>query len=334
MLSRWGKYERPIVSIHCTAYNHGKFIRDALDGYLIQKTAFPFEVLIHDDASTDDTAEIIREYEKKYPNIIKPIYQVENQYSQGKKPGRLNYQRALGQYIAMCEGDDYWTDPEKLQVQIDWMQQNPECSLTFHAVDYVDADTKKFIKGYHYANKSEYVSMDDIILRDRGKMLMSASKVFRKQIIMNVPKFCYELPAGDYGIDLLAGLNGKVYYINRNMAVYRTNINASAMGVVRKMDFDNYINRYVRFAKALSLFNVFTHEQYTNSVKKKQSSFVFNALRRGRGKTDVKNYLKNLSKCFNYLNGKAKILAAIYIFPIPGSFQDIKTFFWRFKIAR
>jgi len=98
----------------------------------MQKTGFDFEVLIHDDASTDGTSDIIREYEKKYPNIIKPIYQKENQYSKGVLIS-LTYQfpRAKGKYIALCEGDDYWTDPYKLQKQVDFMEANPEYSLCF-----------------------------------------------------------------------------------------------------------------------------------------------------------------------------------------------------------
>ncbi|HHX61228.1 MAG TPA: glycosyltransferase [Epulopiscium sp.] len=102
----------PLVSICCLAYNHEKFIRQALDGFIMQESNFPIEVLIHDDASTDDTANIIREYEKKYPEIIKPIYQTENQYSKGVGISvTYNFPRAKGKYIAMCEGDDYWTDP-------------------------------------------------------------------------------------------------------------------------------------------------------------------------------------------------------------------------------
>lgn len=120
----------PLVSISCLAYNHGKFIRDCLNGFLMQKTDFPFEVLIHDDASQDDTADIIREYESKYPDIIKPIYQTENQYSKGNSISRkIQYPRAKGKYIAICEGDDYWTDPLKLQKQVDFLESHPDYSI-------------------------------------------------------------------------------------------------------------------------------------------------------------------------------------------------------------
>lgn len=120
------------VSIITLAYNHGSYIRQCLDGFIMQKTNFPFEVLIHDDASTDDTASIIREYQAKYPDIVKPIFQTENQYSKGVSIGKdFLYPRAQGDFIALCEGDDYWTDSLKLQKQFDWMEAHPECSLCF-----------------------------------------------------------------------------------------------------------------------------------------------------------------------------------------------------------
>ena len=105
---------RPLVSIDCITYNHEAYISQALDGFLMQKTKFLFEVLIHDDLSTDGTADIIRKYEKKYPLIIKPIYQTVNQFSKGVEISKkFQFPRAQGKYIAICEGDDYWTNPNK-----------------------------------------------------------------------------------------------------------------------------------------------------------------------------------------------------------------------------
>ena len=124
-----------VVSIVSLAYNHAKYIRQCLDGFIMQKTHFAFEVLIHDDASTDGTADIIREYELKYPNIIKPIYQTENQYQKGVAIGATYlYPRVQGKYIAECEGDDYWTDPFKLQKQVDFMEQHPDYGLCYSKV--------------------------------------------------------------------------------------------------------------------------------------------------------------------------------------------------------
>lgn len=115
----------PLVSICCTTYNHGKFIQDAIEGFLMQKTNFPIEIIIHDDASTDNTATIVKQYAEKHPGLIITILQTINQYSQGIKPWpNFVFPKARGKYIALCEGDDYWTDPLKLQKQVDFLEGN------------------------------------------------------------------------------------------------------------------------------------------------------------------------------------------------------------------
>lgn len=123
--------EKPLVSIFCLTYNHAPYIRQCLDGFLMQKATFTYEVIINDDASTDGTTEIIREYEEKYPDIIKPIYHEENLYSKGERGFWQKYcfPKSKGKYIALCEGDDYWTDPYKLQKQVDLLENNMDCSL-------------------------------------------------------------------------------------------------------------------------------------------------------------------------------------------------------------
>ncbi|MFW6275060.1 MAG: glycosyltransferase [bacterium] len=130
---------KPLVSICCATYNHEDFIAKAIEGFLMQKVSFPVEILINDDCSTDKTAKIIREYEHTYPHLIKPKYQIENQYSKGLKPfTRFLYPRATGKYIAICEGDDFWTDPNKLQKQVDFLEENKRysmCCTNFSTVD-------------------------------------------------------------------------------------------------------------------------------------------------------------------------------------------------------
>src|SRR5690554_4624359 len=141
----------PLVSISCITYNHAPYIRQCLEGFLMQQCDFEYEILIHDDASTDGTSDIIREYQKKYPEIIKPIIQKENQWSQGVRGmmARFNFPRAKGKYIALCEGDDYWTDPLKLQKQVDFLEKNPNYSLVcggFKSIDTKTGEEKIIIK--------------------------------------------------------------------------------------------------------------------------------------------------------------------------------------------
>ena len=135
----------PLVSIICNTYNHVNYIRQCLDGFLMQETNFPIEILVHDDASTDGTADIVREYEDKYPDLIKPIYQTENQYSKGVKVSlKYQYARAKGKYIALCEGDDYWTDPLKLQKQVEFLENNTEYIICSHKYQYYYENNRRF----------------------------------------------------------------------------------------------------------------------------------------------------------------------------------------------
>lgn len=138
----------PMVSICCLTYNHSAFISECLDGFLGQKTSFPFEILIHDDASTDGTQEIIKDYSEQYKDVIFPLFEKENQFSKysGNMDVIFNYSRAKGKYIAYCEGDDYWTDPLKLQKQVDFLESHPEYSVCFHRCSKLLTQTNEFVE--------------------------------------------------------------------------------------------------------------------------------------------------------------------------------------------
>lgn len=149
------------VSISCITYNHAPYIRQCLDGFLMQQCNFSFEVLIHDDASTDGTQDIIREYQEKYPDIIKPLLREENLYSKGERGfnARFNCSRAKGKYIAICEGDDYWTDPLKLQKQVDFLEQHKELSFCSHNINRIDGKGNVIKKG---SEKTENIFYNDL----------------------------------------------------------------------------------------------------------------------------------------------------------------------------
>ena len=122
----------PMVSICCLAYNQKKYIKKTIDSFLSQKTSFDFEIIIHDDASSDGTQDIIRKYVEKYPDKIIPIFQKQNQYSKGVENSiTFCYPQARGKYIALCEGDDYWCDDYKLEKQVTIFESNPECTFIF-----------------------------------------------------------------------------------------------------------------------------------------------------------------------------------------------------------
>lgn len=209
----------PVVSICCATYNHVHFIRQCLDGFVMQKTDFPFEVLIHDDASTDGTQDIIREYEAKYPDIIKPIYQKENQYSKGVRVSLVyNYSRVRGKYVALCEGDDYWTDPYKLQKQVDFLENHPDYVMCSHQFNqYWQADGRlEEIADPHFKG-ADY----DLLNLIGGRWLTQTLTVMYRRSALNLQE--YEKYGMSMDMILFYALlkQGKGYCFPDVMAVYR-----------------------------------------------------------------------------------------------------------------
>ena len=207
----------PLVSIICNTYNHENFISDAINGFLMQQTNFPIEILIHDDSSNDGTPDIISVYQKQHPNMIFPIYQEENQYSKGHKI-TLEYQfpRARGKYIALCEGDDYWTDPNKLQNQVDFLEENPDFSICFHKVKILK--NRRLKNDYLTHVPKEVTTIEDIAVRN---YIHTPSVVFRNRLISELPGWYFNSPVGDHPLHILNAQYGKIKYIDKAMAVYR-----------------------------------------------------------------------------------------------------------------
>ncbi len=212
-------YDSPMVSIICNAYNHDKYIRSALDGFVMQKTNFPFLVLIHDDASTDKTADIIKEYESKYPDIIKPIYQTENQYH--KKDGtirRLQAERLKTKYVAICEGDDYWTDPLKLQKQFDFMEANPEYTLCGCSTYWLNMLTGKN-ENRSQTTEDRDISLEELLIPDNRRPFPTVSYFMKAEIWKSLPDWGF--PVGDLPLTYYCAIKGKVRMLTDNMCVYR-----------------------------------------------------------------------------------------------------------------
>jgi len=220
----------PLVSIACITYNHEKYIADAIEGFLMQETSFPIEVLIHDDASTDRTAEIIRSYEKNYPDLIKPIYQTENQYSQGKRPSSFNLKRAKGKYIALCEGDDYWIDPHKLQKQIDAMEEHPECNMCFHPVFIMNKEgVIESRPNNKYPKEIKVFSTSEVILLRAG-YFPTASTVLRStniEHLVHPPEWMLKLKGEHTCNTVFGSLGGGALFIPDIMAVRRQSTESS-----------------------------------------------------------------------------------------------------------
>lgn len=210
-----------LVNVCCLTYNHERYVRQCLDGLVMQRTNFVFEVLINDDASKDDTQKIIKEYECKYPNIIKPIYQSKNQYSQGISPLRdILTPRCTGKYIAICEGDDYWTDPYKLQKQVDFLESHKDYTMICSRAKLYSETKRCFIGENLCYYKDRDLRTKDIILKG-GLYVPTCSILYRKEVINNYPIYCEDCNIGDYPLQIMCAMKGKVRYMHHDTCVYR-----------------------------------------------------------------------------------------------------------------
>ena len=211
---------KPQISIICNTFNQEKYIAQALDSFLMQKVSVPFEILVHDDASTDSTADIIREYEKKYPDIIKPIYQTENQYSQNVSiTATIQIPRAEGKYIAFCEGDDYWTDPKKLQLQYDFMEAHKDYSACCHAYSMVDKDRNLIEERFDFSEDCDVPFKN--LLGNQLKLPHYATLFIRKTDIKDFSDPFLGKRCNDMVLRIYVAIKGKMYYSNKIMSAYR-----------------------------------------------------------------------------------------------------------------
>ena len=282
-----------LVSISCLTYNHAPFIRDCLEGFLIQKTTFKYEVLIHDDASNDGTKEIIEEYQLKYPDIIFPIYQKENQFSKGYRGfnQKYNYPRSRGKYIALCEGDDYWTDPLKLQKQVDFLEVNSDCSLCFHASKSIrNNDPGDFIlkrpKTIPQTNKFE---MKDAILGGGGFMATN-SMLFHREYIQDRPEWMDLSPVGDLPLMLLLASKGRIGYIDDVMSVYRIMSSSTSWSAIMH-DRTRRKSHHYAILEMWNSFDDWTEKKYTSIIFQKKMKNRWSYI-----KGNVKNYLSKYLK--------------------------------------
>lgn len=223
IMQNWGvdNSENPLVSVRCTTYNQELFIAQALEGFLIQKTNFPFEIVVHDDASIDKTSEVIKKYELKYPKIIKPIYEVENQWS--KHDGSITKivnKACKGKYISYCEGDDYWIDSNKLQMQINFLEQNNNYGMCYSCAKVYNQKKEK----YNFHTFGNFVSdFEDLLVN--GNRIPTMSVCARASLIN---EYYNEIKPeekgwkmGDYPLWLYICSKTKIKFFSKITSVYR-----------------------------------------------------------------------------------------------------------------
>ena len=263
----------------------------------MQKTNFKFEVIIHDDASTDNTANIIREYEEKYPEIIKPIYQKENQYSQGKK--NILFPLTKGKYIAICEGDDFWTDDYKLQKQVDTLENNPNCKCCVCTVRDANEDgsmmdtthpSTVFDSGVLHIEDFLKLACKEYVFQTSSYLFLRSAYI---EYIEHTPKYKKVSPVGDWPILLYFSEIGDIYYIKDEMSCYRRN----AIGSYTTSMISSTVNKRKKYNKGL--INMI--ESFDECTNQKYHSYCVDFARRFRKYyydclKDEKNFKDVLSK--------------------------------------
>lgn len=278
IMQNWKYMDPPLVSVCCITYNHEPYIRDAIEGFLMQETDFPFEVIIHDDASTDRTAEIVREYAEKYPLIIRPIFQMENQWSKGVKISAVFvWPKARGEYIALCEGDDFWTKKNKLQAQVNCLKEHSNCSICLHTAERLSPDKKNKLGflGQPGQGDREY-KLEEI----GNKFFATASFVFRKIFVKNLP-FCFQIAeAGDFITLLLLLEKGNGYYIDNVMSVFRSGVPGGAHDRLEKARKNNkqIAHYFLNRRKVLIEFDKYTEFKHHDFIKKFKAFYDFELL--------------------------------------------------------
>lgn len=246
--------ETPLVSIICLTYNHAEYIRQCLEGFLMQQTDFSFEIIVHDDASTDGTAIIVKEYAEKYPDRFVPVLQTINQYSQGVSIGKtFLYPLAKGKYIAECEGDDYWTDPLKLQRQVDFLENHPDyvlCSTDCMMMVEKTGEVFQWILGTEDDITPEYLIIDNRIA--------TLTTLYKKSVLTDylngVEPFMPPFLMGDYPLWLYFASRGKIRKLPYNTAMYRNREGSLSHSS------DRY--KYMKFMMSSFDIRVYCNEQF------------------------------------------------------------------------
>lgn len=310
-----------MVSICCTAYNHEKYIRQTLEGFLMQKTDFKYEIVIHDDASTDETANIIHEYEIRYPDIICPIYQIENQYSKGTAIIRtFMAPKTRGKYIALCEGDDCWNNPNKLQRQVNALKSEKECFMCVHRVEEVKEDGTKTGVLFPKAKLREgMISSEDFLSMTFQYTFHTSSYMFDgdkwREYCRNPPAFQQTCPVGDEAYMLYFGQLGNIYYISDTMSCYRRGVPSSWSKLQNTGNVaEKKIRRSYQMNETLLRYDEYTNQQYHDICNKRRAYYLKTArLLEGRTADFFKKNSRELLNAFP-LHHKV-ILAIAAVFP-------------------
>lgn len=267
----------PLVSISLVVYNQEEYLAQAIESCLMQEVNFDYEIIIHDDKSTDNSSEIIREYARAYPEIITPIIQTENQFSKGIEVNAfIVIPKAKGKYIAFLEADDYWIDKHKLQYQIDFLERNPQVSMCFTATKRIFLSKNRDPEIKRFQNYDTVCSKKDIIVQG-GNLVDMGSAVIRASVFEDLPAWYSNTQIWDGTMPLLSSLHGEVYYLNRVTSVYRYETPGSWTQTNVK-NLEKRKNNLIKSIKTLDEFDIFTNFEHHKLIHKKNEVKIIELL--------------------------------------------------------
>lgn len=317
----------PLVSISCVTYNHSPFLRQCLDGFFMQQCNFDFEILLHDDASIDGSQDIIKGYMKRHPGIIKPIFQTENQYSKGVRSMSMTFNapRARGKYIALCESDDYWTDPLKLQKQVDFLEKNPEYSLTVGGYLETSDNTeekliiREFWDQPNYSEKGFDITLD---LFKRQWITKTLTLVFRRSAIDLSELNKYKL-LRDVHLNYHLLKNGQGYYFKEVFGVYRiheggvhsligeTNQHLTYYTVYKELFKFNHFDFKNKFYRVCSNYIAYIRNHKTHALNSSMSKILKDGIRAANTEHEIYDIYSIAG-----VTNKVRIKVSVWIFKI------------------
>ena len=257
----------PKVSVCIPTYNHEKYISHAIESILKQETDFDYEIILGEDESQDGTREICIEYARRYPDRIRLFLRSRKDviYINGRPTGRFNaiesLKAARGKYIAMLEGDDYWIDPFKLQKQADYLDNNPDCALSFHNALNFDEKSQKFVGVRGPDEIKDKYQLSDLLI---GHFIPTCSVMYRNGLIKEFPDWFLRVPVGDKPLYILLAQHGSIGYINEVMGVYRIHPGGIWSG-------SDYISRHLTNIILLNFFNGYL-PQYADLIQEQIDS--------------------------------------------------------------
>ena len=306
---------RPLmVTIRCITYNHEPYIRQCLEGFVMQETNFRFEAIVHDDASTDGTAAIVREFAEKYPDIIKPIFETENQYS--KHDGslrRIMDEHTHGKYVAFCEGDDYWTDSLKLQKQVDYMERHPQYLMCYGKCRYY-YEKNDMLSKYTYGGDS--VTFEQLLC---GNTIPTLTVLYKKEIESRYQEEIIPCSKhwkmGDYPRWLYIAHKGKIGFMQDEFGVYRILQNSASHCLDEKKSEDfirgtfEIAKFYAEYFKVPHLYdeNYLLKALFSSAIQfgnRNKAKYLYRKIKKPSIKMRIKYFIIQSNLLYNSLKNK------------------------------